>query len=260
MLVTLLLLIEIGIFTASNSDNCMALFYCPSILNDYCLPEAESMHCVRVLRLQKGDQIEVMDGNGHFYKAVITDPQPRQCRFEVLEQWEDRTGPYHATVAVCPTKNPERIEWFIEKATEVGIHGFAFIRSRYSERKALKTERVERIIISAMKQSVKAIKPVVQELAPFESFVKQPFEGQKFICNCQPGKKPLLNSVCQASSPALILIGPEGDFSQEEVALAEANGFVSVSLGSTRLRTETAAFVAAHIVLLKNTVDPFFMP
>lgn len=231
----------------------MAIFYTPDILSDNQLPEEESVHCVRVLRMKAGDEICLIDGKGNFYKAVISDANPKHCKVEVLGTNHDASGPYYANIAVCPTKNPERVEWFIEKATEIGIGGFAFIRSRYSERKTIKTERIERIIISALKQSEKALKPSLREIMDFGKFVKMPFSGQKYICHCNAGEKPLLNSVCESGSPVLVLIGPEGDFSPEEVALAESNGFISVSLGNTVLRTETAAFVAAHIVQLKNT-------
>jgi 16S rRNA (uracil1498-N3)-methyltransferase len=233
----------------------MAIFYTPDILSNPYLSEEESVHCIRVLRMQSGDEIDLIDGKGCFYKAIITEAHPKHCRVDVLETTPDSSGPFFAHVAVCPTKNPERVEWFIEKATEIGIGGFAFIRSRFSERKTIKTERIERIIVSALKQSVKACKPALQELTDFTDFVKQPFKGQKFICHCNPGFKPLLNKVCNNGNPVLILIGPEGDFSIEEVALAESLGFISVSLGNTRLRTETAAFVAANIVQLKNQTE-----
>lgn len=218
------------------------------------MSEEESIHCVRVLRMQAGEEIGLIDGKGNFYKAVIAEAHPKHCRVDILETYPDTAGPFYAHIAMCPTKNPERIEWFIEKATEVGIGSFAFIRSRFSERKTVKTERIDRIIVSALKQSVKAMKPALQELTDFNTFVKQPFIGQKYICHCNPGQKPLLNTVCRGGGPVLVLIGPEGDFSTEEVTLAEANGFVSVSLGETRLRTETAAFVAAHIIQLKNMI------
>lgn len=230
----------------------MAIFYCPEIVANPCLSEEESVHCVRVLRMKEGEEIGVIDGKGHFYKAVITNAHPKHCQVEILETTLDKSGPFFAHIAMCPTKNPERVEWFIEKATEIGIGGFAFIRSRFSERKTIKSERIDRIIVSALKQSVKALKPSLNELTEFNDFVKLPFEGQKYICHCYPGNKPLLNTICKGGGSVLVLIGPEGDFSTEEVALAEANGFVSVSLGDTRLRTETAAFVAAHIVQLKN--------
>jgi len=233
----------------------MAIFYTPDILLNSFLPEEESVHCVRVLRLGEGSEIELIDGNGHFYRARITHAHPKHCQVEIIETIEDKAAPCFAFIAVAPTKNLDRIEWFVEKATEVGIGGFAFINSRYSERKNLKLERIDKIVVSAMKQSMKAIKPAMQDLTDFKKLVTQPFEGQKYICHCNPGAKPLLNTICKPGTPVLVLIGPEGDFSPEEVALALENGFVAVSLGNTRLRTETAAFVAAHIVQLKNMKD-----
>lgn len=230
----------------------MVLFFSPDIEQTLTLPEDESVHCVRVLRKQVNDSIGVIDGRGYFYDAVITEAHPKHCRVRLLGKRKDTSGPFRAHIALSPTKNPERVEWFLEKATEVGIGGITFLQSRYSERKTLKTERMERILVAALKQSVKALKPSLQPLTPFDVYVKQPFDGQKYICHCHPGDKPLLNAVCKPGTSVLVLIGPEGDFSPEEVALAEAQGFKAVSLGDTRLRTETAAFVAAHIVELKN--------
>jgi len=233
----------------------MAIFYTPDILLNSYLPEEESAHCVRVLRLGEGAELELVDGKGHFYHARITQAHPKHCQVEILATITDKAAPCYTFIAVAPTKNFDRIEWFVEKATEIGIGGFAFINSRYSERKNLKLERIEKIVVSAMKQSMKATKPSIQDLTDFKKFVCQPFEGQKYICHCNPGKKPLLNTVCLPGMPVLILIGPEGDFSLEEVELALQNGFKPVSLGEARLRTETAAFVAAHIVQLKNLKD-----
>lgn len=230
----------------------MAIFYTPDILLNPYLPEEESVHCVRVLRLGEGAEVELIDGKGHFYRARVLQAHPKHCHVEILETIEDKAAPCFAHIAVAPTKNFDRIEWFVEKATEVGIGGFAFINSRYSERKNLKLERIDKIVISALKQSMKATKPAIQDLTEFRKFVTQPFEGQKYICHCNPGPKPLLNNVCRPDTPVLVLIGPEGDFSPEEVVLALENGFTPASLGNTRLRTETAAFVAAHIVQLKN--------
>jgi len=230
----------------------MPLFFTPDILLNPILPEEESIHCVRVLRLGEGDEVELIDGKGYFYLAKIIKAHPKHCQVEIISKTKDMNDPCFAFIAVAPTKNLDRVEWFVEKATEVGIGGFAFIQSRYSERKNLKLERIEKIVISAMKQSVKATRPAIQDLTEFSKFVTQPFEGQKYICHCNPGDKPLLNAVCRPGTPVLVLIGPEGDFSPEEVALALKSGFIAVSLGGTRLRTETAAFVAAHIVQLKN--------
>lgn len=228
----------------------LTYFYAPGIEEDVCLPEDESVHCVRVLRLKEDDVIGVIDGKGTFFKAVITHAHPKHCQVSILESMPDTSGPFLATIALCPTKNPERVEWFLEKATEIGIGGFIFITSQHSERKTIKAERMDRILAAALKQSVKALKPTLEQTVPFGDVVKRPFEGQKFICHCHPGEKPLLKHVCRPGSPVLVLIGPEGDFSPDEVLLAETNGFTSVSLGDTRLRTETAAFVAAHIVQL----------
>jgi 16S rRNA (uracil1498-N3)-methyltransferase len=233
----------------------MAIFYAPDILQSLFLPEEESVHCVRVLRLGVGDGIELIDGSGFFYRARIVQAHPKHCQVEIIEKIKDKTEPFLCTIAVAPTKNSERVEWFVEKATEIGIGGFAFINTRYSERKKLNIDRIDKVIVSAMKQSVKARKPMVMALTDFAQFVNQPFEGQKYICHCNAGSKPFLNSVYQSETPVLVLIGPEGDFSPEEVALAESKGFSSVSLGYTILRTETAAFVAAHIVQLKNMSD-----
>lgn len=230
----------------------MAIFYTPDIRTNPCLSEEESVHCVRVLRLGEGAEIDLIDGVGNFYKARIVQAHPKHCMVEVLEILPDKTPPFMAHIAMAPTKNFDRTEWFVEKATEVGIGGFHFITSQHSERKQLKLERVEKIVVSALKQSVKALKPHIGEWMDFKRFVAQPFEGQKYICHCNPGEKPLLNNVCQPGTPVLVLIGPEGDFSPEEVAFAQEHGFQAVSLGDTRLRTETAAFVAAHVVCLKN--------
>lgn len=230
----------------------MAIFYTPDIRTNPCLSEEESVHCVRVLRLGEGAEIDLIDGVGNFYRARIVQAHPKHCMVEVLETLPDRTPPFMAHIAMAPTKNFDRTEWFVEKATEVGIGGFHFITSQHSERKQLKLERVEKIVVSALKQSVKALKPQIGEWMDFKRFVAQPFEGQKYICHCNPGEKPLLNNVCRPGTPVLVLIGPEGDFSPEEVVFAQEHGFQAVSLGDTRLRTETAAFVAAHVVCLKN--------
>lgn len=230
----------------------MAIFYTPEISSNPCLSEEESVHCVRVLRLGEGAEIDLIDGRGNFYKAKITQAHPKHCMVEVLETIKDKTPAFMAHIAVAPTKNFDRIEWFVEKATEVGIGGFHFIGSQHSERKNLKLERIDKIVVSALKQSMKALKPEIGDLTDFKKFVTKPFEGQKYICHCNPGEKPLLHHVCKPGTPVLVLIGPEGDFSPEEVELALKNGFKAVSLGDTRLRTETAAFVAAHVVCLKN--------
>lgn len=230
----------------------MAIFYTPEISVNPFLSEDESMHAVRVLRLKEGDSIELIDGKGCFYEARIVQANPKKCMVTCVRKWKDESKPFFAHIAVAPTKNADRIEWFVEKATEVGIAGIAFIQTEKSERKVFKLERLDKIVVSAMKQSQKAFKPFVQPLTNFNTFVEQKFVGDKFICHCNPGEKKLLLHVCKPKVPTLILIGPEGDFSPEEVALAISNGFIPVSLGEARLRTETAAFVASHIVDMIN--------
>ena len=193
------------------------------------------------------------DGKGCFYKAVISAATGKRCQVKVTETIEQEplwNG--HLHLAMAPTKNMDRIEWLAEKATEIGFDELSFLNCRYSERKVIKTERVEKIVVSAVKQSLKARKPVVNEMMDFARFVKQDFAGQKFIAHCNEGEKPLLKEILVPGEDALVLIGPEGDFSPEEVKLAESLGFRSISLGKSRLRTETAALVSVHIMNLFN--------
>jgi 16S rRNA (uracil1498-N3)-methyltransferase len=227
----------------------MNLFYAPDLLINSELPEAESQHCTRVLRLQKGDSIHITDGKGRFFKALISEPHPKHCQVEIIEttvppaSWQNRIE-----IAMAPTKNADRTEWFAEKATEMGIDKISFLRTRFSERKDIKTERINKILVAAMKQSLKATLPVLQEMIDFEKFIKQPFSGQKFIAHCYPEKKPLLSQSYRKGDDVVILIGPEGDFSEAEVALAIKNGFCPISLGESRLRTETAALTACQTI------------
>lgn len=231
----------------------MHVFYTPDIAVTCEMPEEEAAHCLRVLRLGVGDEVMLTDGKGCFYKAVISAATGKRCQVKVTETIEQEplwNG--HLHLAMAPTKNMDRIEWLAEKATEIGFDELSFLNCRYSERKVIKTERVEKIVVSAVKQSLKARKPVVNEMMDFARFVKQDFAGQKFIAHCNEGEKPLLKEILVPGEDALVLIGPEGDFSPEEVKLAESLGFRSISLGKSRLRTETAAFVSVHIMNLFN--------
>ena len=227
----------------------MTLFYVPEILTNPVLPETESQHCVRVLRMQEGDTIHITNGKGLFFKALLSNPHPKRCGIQIIETteqaplWKNRIE-----IAMAPTKNMDRTEWFAEKATEIGIDKISFLKTRFSERKEIKTERISKILVSAMKQSVKATLPELQEMTAFEKFVQQPFQGQKFIAHCYQGEKLTLSKAYKKGENALIIIGPEGDFSEEEVALAIANGFHPVSLGESRLRTETAALTACQTI------------
>lgn len=231
----------------------MHVFYTPDIAVTCEMPEEEAAHCLRVLRLGVGDEVMLTDGKGCFYKAVISAATGKRCQVKVTETIEQEllwNG--HLHLAMAPTKNMDRIEWLAEKATEIGFDELSFLNCRYSERKVIKTERVEKIVVSAVKQSLKARKPVVNEMMDFSRFVKQDFAGQKFIAHCNEGEKPLLKEILVPDEDALVLIGPEGDFSPEEVKLAESLGFRSISLGKSRLRTETAALVSVHIMNLFN--------
>lgn len=232
----------------------MHVFYTPDI--DTCpeLPEEEAGHCLRVLRLGVGDEVMLTDGKGFFYKAVISAATGKKCQVKVVEKIEqEKFWKGHLHLAMAPTKNMDRIEWFAEKATEIGFDELSFLNCRFSERKVIKTERIEKIVVSAMKQSLKARKPIVNEMTDFAKFMQRDFQGQKFIAHCYEGEKPLLKEVLKPGEDALVLIGPEGDFSPEEVQKAEALGFQPISLGKSRLRTETAALVAVHMMNLFNS-------
>ncbi len=234
----------------------MHVFYTPDIAVNCELPEEEAGHCLRVLRLTVGDEIMLTDGKGNFHKAVISAATGKRCQVKVTEtipQEKGWTGWLH--VAMAPTKNMDRTEWFVEKATEIGFDELTFLNSRYSERKVIKTERIEKILVSAVKQSLKASKPILNEMIDFNKFIERDFSGQKFICHCNEGEKILLKEAIVPGEDTVILIGPEGDFSEEEVSKAIAKGFQPISLGKSRLRTETAALVAAHTLNLFNQKD-----
>jgi 16S rRNA (uracil1498-N3)-methyltransferase len=232
----------------------MNLFYTPDLQNGtYRLNEEESKHCVRVLRLVEGDNLFLTDGRGLFCEAVVINANPKACILRIADKKHNygKTD-YQLTIAVSPTKNTDRYEWFLEKATEIGIFGVIPMISRYSERKEIKPERLGKVMISAMKQSVKAYLPVLYPIQTFKEIIKCPFTGLKFIAHCNKGEKVLLRDAVVKGMDVLILIGPEGDFSAEEVEMAVNEGFTAVSLGESRLRTETAALVACHTVNLIN--------
>jgi len=232
----------------------MHLFYTPDIDQKPELPSEEAAHALRVLRLQTGDKLTLTDGKGFFYDAEIALADNKHCLLNILDKHEQpRLWQGHLHIALAPTKNMDRNEWFAEKATEIGIDEITFLNCRYSERKVIKTDRIEKILVSAIKQSLKARMPQLHELTDFARFVQQPFQGQRFIAHCYPGEKPLLKNIIKPGEDAVVMIGPEGDFSEEEVRLAEQNGFQAISLGPSRLRTETAALAAVHIMNLYNT-------
>ncbi|MGL4292945.1 MAG: 16S rRNA (uracil(1498)-N(3))-methyltransferase [Bacteroidales bacterium] len=232
----------------------MWLFYTPDILTSGEMPEDESNHAVKVLRLTEGDEVLLIDGKGTFHKARISRAHHKRCGVEILESYtEENRWPFRIHIAVAPTKNMDRMEWFAEKATEIGIDSITLLKCRFSERKEVKIERLNKILVSAMKQSLKATLPVLDGMVDFKKFVEQPFNGQKFIAHCyKEEERILLTQVYKPGNDMLILIGPEGDFSEEEVRLALENGFTPVSLGTSRLRTETAALAACHTIHVMN--------
>lgn len=231
----------------------MHVFYTPDIQVSNELPEEEAQHCTRVLRLNIGDEITLTDGKGNFYQAEITAATNKRCQVAIKEtRYQEPLWPCHLHIAMAPTKNMDRNEWFAEKATEIGLDELTFLNCRFSERKVIKTERISKILVSAIKQSLKARLPKLNEMTDFHTFIQQDFKGQKFIAHCYEGEKKQLKEALTPGEDALVLIGPEGDFSEEEVQKAIEHGFVPISLGKSRLRTETAALVACHTLNLMN--------
>lgn len=217
------------------------------------LSEEDSGHAVRVLRHVEGDKIVVVDGQGSFYHCVITAAHPKHCALQIERVEAEQHWPYSVEIGVAPTKNLDRMEWFVEKATEMGLDRLTPLKCRFSERKELKTERLLRIATSAMKQSLKATLPQIDEMTDIKAFVQEPFEGQKFIAHCMSDHERLtLSREIKPGSAVRVLIGPEGDFSEEEVQLALQNGYQPVTLGDQRLRTETAALASVHTVHIIN--------
>lgn len=234
-------------------------FYVPNADSMNELPEEEAQHAVRVLRMEMGDEMMLMDGQGTFYRATVTEATKKRCLYRIEETLsQERQWQPHLHLAMAPTKNMDRTEWFAEKATEIGFDELTFLNCRWSERTVIKTERVDKILVSAMKQSHKAWKPILNGMTDFQTWMKQmeKVDAQKFICHCyeeeELGEKKPLKDVLKRGEDVVVLVGPEGDFSIDEVKMAEAMGFQSVTLGKSRLRTETAALVAVHIMNLAN--------
>jgi len=234
----------------------MNLFYTPGITPQneaWFLTEEESKHCARVLRLDKGDQINLIDGKGGLYTATISDAHPKRTILyinSVITEYGKRNHYLH--VAVAPTKNLDRLEWFLEKATEIGIDEISLIITARSERKEAKIDRLDKIITSAIKQSLKAYHPVLNEVIPFNKFIAKPFVGQKYVAHCADGAKAELKTELLPQGNYLVMIGPEGDFTEKEVAEALQYDFKAITLGESRLRTETAALEACFEVNFLN--------
>ena len=233
-------------------------FYAPDAATSTELPQEEAMHALRVLRLKAGDEMMLMDGKGSFYRAEVTLAHTHHCCYEIKEslpqqpQWKGRVH-----LAIAPTKLMDRIEWMTEKAVEIGVDELSFLNCHFSERRVVKVPRVDKIVVSAVKQSRKAWKPAVNEIVSFADFIAQPREGRKYIAHCYDEiPRTYLYEELQKPSDtddALVLIGPEGDFSIDEVRKAVASGYQSVHLGESRLRTETAGLAAVMMMQLTKT-------
>lgn len=237
----------------------MQLFYIPDINgNIISLTEDEARHATQVLRKRLGDTLQITDGKGSFYTANIIDIGKKNCTLSIVGESTELQKSLESAVhiAIAPTKNIDRLEWFLEKSTEIGIGAITPIFCKRSERTQVKMERLRGIVISAMKQSLKSHLPILNESIDFQKFIKQDFNvAQKFIAYCNDTETPPLSIAYQKGKSCVILIGPEGDFTPEEVALAKSLGFKGISLGSSRLRTETAGIVAAHTCrLIDETV------
>ena len=251
----------------------MHLFYTPETLQlaipagncqvAYLLNEEESKHCIRVLRLSIGATILLIDGNGGWYESIIIEDNPRRCKVKITHAKQGfGKRNFNLHIAIAPTKNMDRLEWFIEKATEIGIHEVSIINCNNSERTVVKNDRLQKVAIAAIKQSLKAFLPKINELTDFKKFIaeNENFAGQKFIAHCHAsisGIKELsetkhLKNLYKQGANILLLIGPEGDFSVDEVKIAIKSGYEEVKLGTSRLRTETAALYACTSINIIN--------
>lgn len=235
----------------------MQLFYATNISGEYAtFDEVEARHCVQVLRKKVGETIHFVNGKGGWFEGVIDETGKKKLVVKITGRKElPPPSPVQLHVAIAPTKNIDRIEWFLEKATEVGVTSFNPIICERSERRRIRPERLEKILLSAMKQSLKAHLPELNEMIGFQDFIKKhatQSEGQRFIAHCQKDDLPLLKNNCEPRKDVIILIGPEGDFSPDEIELAKANGFIEISLGKSRLRTETAGLAAVFTVNFLN--------
>lgn len=233
----------------------MQIFYAPGIEgDDYTLDEKESRHCIRVLRMRKGDQVMLIDGRGNLFQGNIASPDQNRCIITVsgkIPGFEKRN--YRLQIAISPLKNPERFEWFIEKSVEIGIDRITPLICHNTEKQSLKTERINNVIISAMKQSLKGLKTELEERILFSEFIKGPYDAVKMIACCSNSiKRSKISDVYGKQQDALILIGPEGDFTDEEINMAISSGFIPVHLGTSRLRTETAGIASCYSVYFIN--------
>lgn len=233
----------------------MQLFYNPAISSEdkeVIFPKDESKHIVKVLRKQEGDNLNITNGKGFLFSAKIIEANHNKCKAKITAVEQEHDKKYYIHLAVAPTKMNDRFETFLEKATEIGLDKITPIICDHSERKVVKINRFERVLQSAMKQSLHYSMPEISEAISFQEFIQQEQNEQKFIAHCEENDKKSLQKELEPGKSYTILIGPEGDFSSEEIESAIKAGFIPVTLGNTRLRTETAAIVAAHTAALIN--------
>jgi len=229
----------------------MQLFYQPELKNGvHYLDAEESRHVIKVLRKKKGDRIDLVDGFGTFYEAEITKADFRKCEFSIQSSREETKSSGFRHLAIAPTKNLDRTEWLIEKAVELGVDRISFVLCQNSERTVLKTDRLVKKAISAMKQSIKATLPQIDEMVKLKQFIKSCETPSKFIAYVDFENPKHLKDCLKTGQQSVVLIGPEGDFDPSELAEAISAGFEKVSLGDSRLRTETAGLAAVHILNL----------
>lgn len=227
----------------------MQLFYCPGInKGDDFLDLEESRHCIKILRKKIGDQINITDGSGNIYQAQLTGLVSKKCIFKVLSSTSVKKNNYTIHIAISPTKNSDRIEWFVEKAVEIGVDKISFIHTSYSERKIINLDRIKKKAISAMKQSVRAFLPEIAPMEKLNNFLNFQTEDQKFIAHLEDETTEYFKHLANPGNNYLILIGPEGGFSDEEILIVKSNQFKVVKIGNYRLRTETAGIVACTIL------------
>ncbi len=235
----------------------MIQFFAPDIETNNMLPESDSQHCVRVLRMKEGDTVEIIDGKGFRYTCRLIEAHSKRAKVEIVEKipvppvWDN-----NITIAVAPTKHLDRMEWMVEKLTEIGVNRIIPLLCRYSERKEIKVERLEKIAISAMKQSLKATMPEILPMTPIKEIITSFDAEQKFVAYCDKTiPRKLLSKEYSANKDTIILIGPEGDFSLEEIKSALDNNYCPITLGDNRLRTETAAIVACDTCHIINQIN-----
>jgi 16S rRNA (uracil1498-N3)-methyltransferase len=229
------------------------LFFQPGISDGILhLDGDESRHCIKVLRKRVGDSIRITDGKGFFYEASITDANERECRFAINEKIAGPERKHFIHLVISPTKNTDRIEWFVEKSVELGVDKISLADCDHTERAFVKPDRLVKVAVSAMKQSLKSSLPLIQSISPLKTIIQAASEDQRFIAFVDPSNPHHLKDLAEKHKTYCILIGPEGDFSPEELTLALEHGFRKVSLGSSRLRTETAGLAACHILNLIN--------